>query len=63
MATLTDFNKVIQLGFHAQSIVAEQVPWVFVAQPDLQIAARSYVTGVTAYLIYFDYEKLRVVGA
>lgn len=59
MSRLTDFSAVVEAGDKAQQIMVEQVPWIFAAEPGMQIASTDSVVGLGSYILYFNFEPLK----
>lgn len=59
MLTVPNFEKAVALAKVAQQKMAEEVPWIFVAEPGNQIASRDYVTNVGMEIAYFTYSEFK----
>ena len=55
MVKTPKFSDAVKIALKAQKAIAENVPWIFVAEPGTQIATRDYVKNVTLDIAYFNY--------
>jgi peptide/nickel transport system substrate-binding protein len=60
MIKTPSFSQVIKQAIQAQRMIAQDVPWIFVAEPGVQVATRDYVKNVGLDIAYLNYETFKV---